>query len=303
MSSPEPPARSDNRLKRLLAYLNWLLNPIHRLSTSEVYDLIGSASLTEKALYLNLGFWREAETIEEASEALAMLVAAAGGMSPGDVVLDCGFGFGDQDLLWAKRRQPEKIIGLNVTASQVRRARERVAEAGLEAQVDLREGSATDMPIDDASVDLVVALESAFHFDTRERFFAEAFRVLTPGGRLVTGDILPTPPAAGCVDRLRQWLSWYLVASRFNIPKQNAYTIVPYVDRLAAAGFDGIRVESIRDDVYAPLHHYLGANPAFLERQHALARLLAKATLRRKAENVYAGLEYVLATARKPGGR
>ncbi len=287
-------------LANFLGYLNWLARPSHGLSTSEVYDLIATASPTEHGLYLNLGYWREAETMDDASEALAMLVADAGGMTSGDVVLDCGFGFADQDLLWARERQPQQIIGLNITASQVERARQRVADAGLEDRIDLREGSATDMPVPDASVDLVVSLESAFHYQTREDFFAEAFRVLRPGGRLVTADILPMPRSSRFVTRMRQRLSWYLVASRFNIPEANRYLIQPYEKKLEAAGLDGVGVKSIRDDVYAPLHDFLAANPRLLERQHWLAKLLARATLTRKAANVYAGLDYILAVARKP---
>ncbi|MDJ0940003.1 MAG: methyltransferase domain-containing protein [Woeseiaceae bacterium] len=287
-------------LANFLGYLNWLARPSHGLSTSEVYDLIATASPTEHGLYLNLGYWREAETMDDASEALAMLVADAGGMTSGDIVLDCGFGFADQDLLWARERQPQQIIGLNITASQVERARQRVADAGLEDRIDLREGSATGMPVPDASVDLVVSLESAFHYQTREDFFAEAFRVLRPGGRLVTADILPMPRSSRFVTRMRQRLSWYLVASRFNIPEANRYLIQPYEMKLEAAGFDGVGVKSIRDDVYAPLHDFLAANPRLLERQHWLAKLLARATLTRKATNVYAGLDYILAVARKP---
>ncbi len=285
---------------RFLRYMNWLLRPSHGLETSEVYDLIGTSSLTTEDLFLNLGYWRQAGSIDDASRALAMLVAETGGMTSSDTVLDCGYGFADQDILWANRFQPERIIGINVTASQVERAQRRVSEAGQEQRIDLRQGSATDLPIESESVDLVIALESAFHFDTREDFFRESYRVLRPGGRLVTADILPTAPREDLVPRLRQRLSWYLVASRFNIPRRNVYGIEPYEAKLRGTGFEGVSVKSIRDDVYEPLHTFLAQNPDLLKRQHALARLLANATLKRKAVNVYAGLDYILAAASKP---
>ncbi|MEI6692587.1 MAG: SAM-dependent methyltransferase, partial [Chlorobium sp.] len=50
---------SDNTIDRFFGYLNWLFNPFHGLKTTEVYDLIGTSSLTENALYLNLGYWRD----------------------------------------------------------------------------------------------------------------------------------------------------------------------------------------------------------------------------------------------------
>ncbi|MGB5201172.1 MAG: class I SAM-dependent methyltransferase [Sedimenticolaceae bacterium] len=289
-----------NSLRQNLGYLNWLLNPRHGLDASGIYDLLSTGSPTERGLYLNLGYWRDAATIDEASDALAMLVAESGRMGAQDRVLDCGFGFGDQDILWAQTLQPKQIIGLNITESQVSIAQRRIAEAGLQDQVDLRHGSATEMPIAANSMDLVVALESAFHFRTRERFFREAWRVLRPGGRLVTADIVPMPPVRQRSARLKQQISWGLVASKFAIPNQNIYTLPGYRSLLERCGFEAITVESIRDQVYAPLHRYLVRHPERLLRLHPTIRLVTKLALRSEADSVYAGLDYLLSRSEKP---
>jgi SAM-dependent methyltransferase len=145
-----------------------------------------------------------------------------------------------------------------------------------------------------------VALECAFHFDTRERFFREAWRVLRPGGILVTADIIPAPTVSDPSARLQQRFSWGLVAGKFAIPAENVYTAPTYHAKLSMSGFGDVRVDSIREQVYAPLHHYLASHPQALRRLHPLARLPARLALQLEATGVYRGLDYVLASAKKP---
>jgi len=285
----------------VLGHLNWLFNPFQRLDVPQIYDLLSMGSVTERTFYLNLGYWPDAGDADEASEALVMLMADWADLSESDQVLDVGYGFGDQDILWSQRRSPRRIVGLNRTASQVAVAQRRVAEQGLEDRVDLRLGSATQMPIADASVDKVLALECAFHFVSREDFFREAWRVLRPGGRLVTADILPMPLTGGWRDRLLQRLSWRLMANKFAVPDENVYGVEGYGERLARQGFESVRIESIRDRVYAPLHDYLRAHPESLRRLHPLARGFARMALRLDAGSVYPGLDYIMTSAVKPG--
>jgi ubiquinone/menaquinone biosynthesis C-methylase UbiE len=224
------------------------------------------------------------------------LVGQTADLSPADRVLDCGYGFGEQDIFWARRLRPAGIVGLNITASQVHRARERVDAAGLSDRVDLRLGSATEMPLSDASFDVVVALESAFHFRTRARFFQEAYRVLRPGGRLVTADILPNGERAA-----RRSVTWRLTASRFAIPAANAYPIGRYDALLQSQGFRNVTVQSIRDRVYPPLHDFLRRNPDTLKRLHPFAQVPARLSLSFAAERLFQGLDYVIAYAEKAG--
>jgi len=294
MSPPRP-------FRRYLSYLDWLYNPFRSWDVTRVYDLLSTDVATQSALYLNLGYWTGEETLDEACHALADLVAGRAAMGPGDRVLDVGFGFADQDIRWLETCGPTHILGLNITRSQVEVARRRVDELGLSDRIDLREGSATEMPLPSASVEKVIALECAFHFRTRERFFEEAFRVLRPGGRLVTADIIPTPPAEDWLSRLKQRWSWRLVAGKFAIPAANAYTRAEYLERLGKSGFVSVQVESIRDRVYVPLHEHLSRHPEVVERLHPAARAPARLALGLSARTLYAGLDYVLAVADKPG--
>lgn len=261
-----------------------------------VYDLLGTRNnLGEESLYLNLGYWDGAATYDGACRRLAEVLGEAARLAPGQRLLDCGFGFADQDLFWLERFSPASIDGLNITASQVRAARERTA--AVAERVRLREGSATAIPFPDASFDRVLALETAFHFDTREDFFREAFRVLKPGGVLATADVVP---AEGRTSRL--WERWgeRLGRAFWQIPEGNMYPASLYEKKLGDAGFVEARVTSIADKVYAPFARYAKER---LRAREIRARFdfLVRWGYRLSLDPMAQGsLDYIIAVAEKP---
>ena len=281
----------------LLAQARAILRPP---AAAALYGMLGTRAFTARGMWLNLGHWRAARSIDEACPALALLLAEAAAIGPADEVVDVGFGFADQDMLWARRFAPRRITGLNVTPLQVRLGRARVRRAGLADRIDPREGSATAMPLPDACCDVVTALECAFHFDTRADFLAESFRVLRPGGRIAVADIIPAAPAGGPLRRRWQRASWRALARALSVPDANADTREAYAARFAAAGFEAVSVRSVGEDVFPGFHRALREDDALFARLPASARIAYRPLLRIEAGDLYAGLDYVLAVARKP---
>lgn len=154
--------------------------------------------------------WRIAEGIyapEELASLPPSVVDSALGLGhpvhdaapqPGEVVLDIGCGTGIDLLLAARRVGPEgKVIGLDLTPEMLTRAREHVAQAGL-PNVELLLAAMEEIPLPDASVDVVISNGVVNLSTNKDQAFAEAFRVLRPGGRMVAADMLlvdDLPPA------------------------------------------------------------------------------------------------------------
>jgi SAM-dependent methyltransferase len=124
---------------------------------------------------------------------LRRLEAAWGEQAPRDV-LEIGFGQGF-NLGWlAERHTGTRFVGVDLTAAHVALARERIARQGL-ANVQLLEADLHHLPLPDASVDEVFAIEAFCHALDLPRALAEVARVLRPGGRFVLFDAYQAQPA------------------------------------------------------------------------------------------------------------
>lgn len=294
------PVPKMTRWQETWGYIKWFYNPWGAMSAKDIYELVSTKAFSKTGLYLNLGYWKEAKTIDDACVAMARLVSDTAEFGPADSVVDVGFGFGDQDMYWVDTHNVKKITGLNITPSQVKLARERVAERGLSEHIELLEASATQMPLPDAAFDKVVGLECAFHFDTREDFFKEALRVLRPGGRLVLVDVIQNDPVPGRFARSMQRSTWNSFVTKYSVPLANADNRASYAEKLKAAGFVNVSVKSIWEHVYPGLHRYMKTEPEMLKRFHPLARYPYYLMLMFDPRSVFAAYDYVLVSAEKP---
>ncbi len=161
-------------------------------------------------------------------------------LRPGEVVLDLGSGGGIDVLLSAQRVAPHgKAYGLDMTDDMLALARRNQREAGVENAEFLR-GDIESMPLDDASVDVIISNCVINLAADKDAVLREAWRVLRPGGRLAISDMVYRGDPALLPARLREDIdAWSGCVA-------GALGWEDYRQRLQRVGFDEVSLEETR---------------------------------------------------------
>jgi len=158
---------------------------------------------------------------------------AIASLRPGETVLDLGSGAGFDAFLAARQvGESGRVIGVDMTPEMLAKARAN-AQAGGYVNVEFRLGEIEHLPVADATVDVILSNCVINLSPDKPQVFAEAWRVLKPGGRLAISDVvaLVEPP-----EQIRQDLTLYTGCMA------GASLLSEVESMLVAAGFTQVRV-------------------------------------------------------------
>jgi arsenite methyltransferase len=158
---------------------------------------------------------------------------ALANVQPGETVLDLGSGAGFDALLAARVVGPTgRVIGVDMTPEMLARAKAN-ADRARASNVEFRHGYIESLPVDDASVDVVISNCVINLSPEKARVFAEAHRVLRPGGRLAISDlVLKVPLPTGLLRSVEAYVGCIAGAMLRD----------DYVAAIGAAGFERVEV-------------------------------------------------------------
>lgn len=131
---------------------------------------------------------KESAGLTRALERMIEVIVAPAGIEEYHHVVDAGCGVGGTAIHLARKRGC-RVTGINLSRVQLELADKKALYAGLDDRVRFEYADCSRyLPFTDASVDVVVNIESARHYSDRRRFLSEVYRILKPGGKIVSSD-------------------------------------------------------------------------------------------------------------------
>lgn len=159
-------------------------------------------------------------------------------IAPGQTVLDLGAGAGI-DAFVARREVGEagRVLGVDMTPEMVTKARANATALGY-ANVEFRLGEIEALPVETATVDVVISNCVLNLVPDKGRAFAETFRVLKPGGHFCVSDVVTRGALPDAVRRSAELYAGCVAG---------AVDEADYLAGLASAGFEGVEVRKARE--------------------------------------------------------
>jgi len=218
--------------------------------------------LDESMTYSCAIFSRGAETLEDAQLTKLDLVASKLALQPGMRLLDVGCGWGSF-AIHAATHYGVTVTGLTLSPSQAQLAREKVAQAGLSEQVEIRVADYRELA--GGSFDAIASIGMSEHVGESQidNYAKSLFALLRPGGVLLNHAIAALDPEYDSLDDD--------FSMRYVFPDGEALPFSRVQLALERAGFHTGHVEGFREDYSRTLREWTKRLDEHLERAEQLA--------------------------------
>ncbi|KAJ3976998.1 hypothetical protein EV361DRAFT_881047 [Lentinula raphanica] len=211
--------------------------------------------------WLNMGYWKDTNIFPDACQALALKLVRAAQCQEDGNVFDVGYGTGESLILLLTHPsvpRPRHLTGITSMPLHHKRSLERINHIipSVKTKISLHAGDAvyrqesslSAHPLNPSSTshrfNSILALDCAYHFQTRELFLRQSFHQLLPNGRIALADICfsNAPPMNPWVRLIRRVLKL--------MPQENAISIDDYIRCLEQIGYEDAKIEDISEDVF-----------------------------------------------------
>ena len=214
-------------------------------------------------------------------------------------VLDVGCGLGVIDVALVQQYGAASVVGVDVEAHLIAHCEERARKAGIAHRTQYKLIEPGPLPFDNGSFDMVFSKDAIVHMPDKSAFYAEAHRVLKPGGLFVGSDWLGGDETT-FTDRAAQWLEFVHLNFRM---QDMAHT----QEAMEAAGFENVTMNdrnlwyqtAIKSELETLSGDKLAELAALIGQEEADYRLRSSQLKQQAIEDGY--LRPTHFVARKPG--
>ncbi len=198
------------------------------------------------------------DPLEQAQSNKYELICRKLGLQPGMRLLDVGCGWGGM-VMHAAKHHGVDAVGITISESQASKARERVAEAGLESQVDIRVQDYRDLS--DGPYDAISSIGMFEHVGLAHltEYFEILKGLLVPSGRLLNHQIgrTPMPPIGRVIKKEQVAVARNGFIHRYVFPDGELHEIGDVVGQMQRIGFETRHMETLREHYAITLRHWV----------------------------------------------
>jgi cyclopropane fatty-acyl-phospholipid synthase-like methyltransferase len=215
--------------------------------------------IDEENYYMNYGLWdAEHTTLHQANANLVNFIFTKAGLKDkkGLSVLDVGCGYGHQDFEWERQLDPScSLKAVDISAKQIYYAIEKAHKQKSAVTFDICDALFIDQKYKNETFDVILSLESAFHYPDRPKFFKNVKALLNSNdGTFVITDLLLKQPYTSMDWSSKIFLKFF--SDFLCIPPQNLITAEEWDAQLAAAELSIQEIHDTSDQTFSTYYTY-----------------------------------------------